>query len=76
MILGVSLVLSGESLLFRSYRIAAWLAFFFLMNHIYFLLFEEPGLEKRFGREYLEYKGNVPRWIPRFTPWKPQDKEG
>ncbi len=75
MILGVSLVLSGESILFRSYRIVVWLAVFFLTNHFYFLLFEEPGLEKRFGREYLEYKRNVPRWIPRFTPWNPQDKE-
>jgi len=75
MILGVSLVLSGESILFRSYRIAVWLAVFFLTNHFYFLLSEEPGLEKRFGREYLEYKRNVPRWIPRLTPWNPQDKE-
>ena len=75
MILGVSLVLSGESILFRSYRIALWLAVFFLMNHFYFLLSEEPGLEKRFGREYVEYKRNVPRWIPRLTPWNPQDEE-
>jgi protein-S-isoprenylcysteine O-methyltransferase Ste14 len=75
MILGVSMVLLGESILFRSYRIAVWLAFFFLTNHFYFLLSEEPGLEKRFGREYVEYKRNVPRWIPRLTPWNPQDKE-
>jgi protein-S-isoprenylcysteine O-methyltransferase Ste14 len=71
MILGVSMVLLGESILFRSYRIAVWLAFFFLTNHFYFLLSEEPGLEKRFGREYVEYKRNVPRWIPRLTPWNP-----
>lgn len=75
MILGVSLILLGESILFRSYRIAVWLVIFFLTNHFYFLLFEEPGLEKRFWREYVEYKRNVPRWIPRLTPWSPQDKE-
>ena len=75
MILGVSLVLSGESILFRSYQIALWLAVFFLMNHFYFLLSEEPGLEKRFGRQYIEYKRNVPRWIPRLKPWNPQGKE-
>jgi protein-S-isoprenylcysteine O-methyltransferase Ste14 len=28
-------------------------------------------LEKRFGDSYLEYKRNVPRWIPRMTPWYP-----
>ena len=31
---------------------------------------EEPGLAKRFGDDYLHYKQNVPRWIPRLTPWK------
>jgi protein-S-isoprenylcysteine O-methyltransferase Ste14 len=32
-------------------------------------LLEEPGLVKRFGEDYLSYKRNVPRWIPRWTPW-------
>jgi protein-S-isoprenylcysteine O-methyltransferase Ste14 len=75
MILGVSSVLLGESILFRSYRIAVWLVVFFLANHFYFLLSEEPGLAKRFGEEYVEYKRHVPRWIPRLTPWNPQNKE-
>jgi protein-S-isoprenylcysteine O-methyltransferase Ste14 len=75
MILGVSLVLLGESTLFRSYRIVIWLVVFFITNHIYFLLSEEPGLMKRFGQEYVEYKENVPCWIPRLTPWNPQNKE-
>lgn len=26
---------------------------------------EEPGLQNRFGTAYLDYKKNVPRWIPR-----------
>ena len=30
----------------------------------------QPGLEKRFGEEYLRYKHHVPRWIPRLTPWR------
>lgn len=75
MILGVSLVLLGESILFRSNRIVIWLVVFFTTHHIYCLLSEEPGLVKRFGREYVEYKENVPRWIPRLTPWNPQDKK-
>jgi len=32
-------------------------------------LAEEPGLVKRFGTEHLICKQNVPRWIPRLTPW-------
>ena len=75
MILGVLLVLWGESILFCSYRIAIWLVVFFIINHLYFSLFEEPGLIKRFGREYVEYKKNVRRWIPRLKPWYPQNKK-
>jgi hypothetical protein len=32
---------------------------------IYMPLVEEPGLLKRFGDEFEEYKKNVPRWLPR-----------
>jgi hypothetical protein len=31
---------------------------------------DEPGLVKRFGDEYLRYRNNVPRWMPRLSPWK------
>ena len=36
---------------------------------IHRLLAEEPGLVQGFGDEYLIYKKNVPRWIPRLTAW-------
>ena len=39
-------------------------------NMIYIPLREEPGLANRFGDDYLHYMQNVPRWIPRLTPWK------
>ncbi|MHA2314349.1 MAG: methyltransferase family protein [Candidatus Hermodarchaeia archaeon] len=39
------------------------------MNHIWFIKREEPDLERRFGDEYRQYKRNVPRWIPRRSPW-------
>jgi hypothetical protein len=28
---------------------------------------------KRFGSDYLMYKPNVPRWIPRLRPWDGED---
>ncbi len=71
MILGVLTVLVGESILFSSWAIGIWAVCFFLINTIYFILSEEPGLEKRFGAEYREYKQNVPRWIPRARAWQP-----
>ncbi|MGD9372173.1 MAG: hypothetical protein PVF14_12190, partial [Desulfobacterales bacterium] len=53
----------------KSLPIAIWLVVFFVGNAIYFPLVEEKGLEKRFGREYLEYKAQVPRWLPRLHAW-------
>ena len=73
MISGVSLIVAGEAILFRSYNLLAWLIVFLLINHIYFVLVEEPGLAKRFGGEYEIYKQNVPRWLPRLTPWERKD---
>lgn len=75
MILGVFIVLIGESLIFHSMNIFVWAVIFFLINSIYFIASEEPGLAKRFGNEYLEYKQNVPRWIPRLKPWTPSSKK-
>jgi len=71
MIIGVFLVLIGESLMVLSIYILSWAVLFFFINTTYFIVFEEPGLKKRFGYEYLEYKQHVRRWIPRITPYNP-----
>jgi protein-S-isoprenylcysteine O-methyltransferase Ste14 len=70
MILGVLIVLTGESVALLSYRILTWAVIFFLVNTVWFIVFEEPSLEKKFGEEYREYKKKVPRWIPRLKPYK------
>jgi len=75
MISGVFSILLGECLLFSSIALFAWFLVFVIMNVIYIPLFEEPVLERRFGRKYLLYKGNVSRWIPRLRPWKGDKRE-
>ena len=70
MISGVLLMLVGEALLSRSGVLALWAGAFLLINHTYFLLSEEPGLERRFGDSYRVYRAHVPRWIPRPRPWR------
>jgi protein-S-isoprenylcysteine O-methyltransferase Ste14 len=69
MITAVLAVLAGEAALFGSPQLLIWFAAFFAINHVFFRLYEEPGLERRFGDDYRAYKGNVPRWLPRRTPW-------
>jgi protein-S-isoprenylcysteine O-methyltransferase Ste14 len=71
MITAVLSVLVGEATLFGSPALLIWFAAFFAINWVGFLVYEEPGLEGRFGGEYREYRDNVPRWLPRGTPWTP-----
>jgi len=71
MITGVGCVLAGEALLLGSPAIAVWLGIFAIVNGIYMPLVEEPGLVRRFGPAYETYRENVPRWVPRFSPWEP-----
>lgn len=71
MISGVVINLAGVTLLLGSLAVGAWAAVFFLGNAFYLPLSEEPGLEKRFGEDYRRYRENVPRWLPRRTPWTP-----
>jgi len=69
MMLGVCSILFGEALLTASLPLFCWFAFFVIVVMIVIPLVEEPGLVRRFGHEYIAYKQNVPRWIPRRTPW-------
>jgi protein-S-isoprenylcysteine O-methyltransferase Ste14 len=47
----------------------------FLVFHLVIVCLEEPGLGKRFGDSYREYRRNVPRWVPRITPWQQSSAE-
>ena len=71
MIAAVLAVLAGEAVLFGSPVLLIWFAVFFAGNFVFFSLYEEPGLERRFGEDYRAYKANVPRWLPRRVPWDP-----
>ena len=69
MISGVLSVLLGEAICFASLPLACWFLLFLVINAIYIPLAEEPGLVKRFGEDYEEYRRNVPRWIPLLKAW-------
>jgi protein-S-isoprenylcysteine O-methyltransferase Ste14 len=61
-ILGQGLILGNLGLLL--YGALVWLLF-----HLFVLLYEEPTLRESFGSEYAAFCAEVPRWIPRLTPW-------
>jgi protein-S-isoprenylcysteine O-methyltransferase Ste14 len=73
MISGLFFVLLGEAVLAASLPLFIWFVVFVAGNAAYIPLVEEPGLVKRFGDEYLTYKQNVPRWIPRLKAWREKE---
>ena len=68
-------IVAGEALFLGSARIADWALVVLAINQAYFVLSEEPGLARRFGSAYATYKASVPRWLPRWTAWKPSDQD-
>jgi len=70
MIVGAYFLLLGEAGLTASMPLLIFVVLVVAINAIYIPLSEEPGLVKRFGDDYLTYKQNVPRWIPRLRPWQ------
>jgi len=70
MYVGVSWVILGQGLLFGNaqvleYGLAVWLAF-----HLFVIAYEEPKLQRTFGKEYEAFRSAVPRWLPRLRPWR------
>lgn len=65
----VSMVL-GQGLLFGNLYLLIYGFFAWLVTFLFVLTYEEPTLRRTFGAEYDTYRANVPRWIPRLTPWR------
>ena len=67
----VAIVL-GQAVLLGDWRLIVYGALFWLAFHLFVVAYEEPTLERTFGGEYEAFRANVPRWIPRMTPWRPE----
>jgi protein-S-isoprenylcysteine O-methyltransferase Ste14 len=65
MLLGMFIFMLGLGVLFGSLSlIFIFTPLFIFINVLYLKAIEEKELEKKFGREYLEYKKRVPMFIP------------
>jgi len=60
----------GQALLFGDGRLFWYGALVWLAFHLFVVLYEEPTLQREFGMEYEAFRANVPRWVPRLTPWR------
>ena len=57
-------VIAGFGLYQRSLAIVLFALVFLCCAHLFVVFYEEPGLERRFGHSYLDYKRSVNRWLP------------
>jgi protein-S-isoprenylcysteine O-methyltransferase Ste14 len=71
MITGVVCILLAEAAITASTALLIWAVSFFAVLAVVIRGWEEPHLEKRYGAEYVEYRRNVPAWIPRLSAWNP-----
>ena len=66
MSLGAVILMLGLGLYESSVSILLLALALFLFFHLVVVYVEEPGLEKRFGESYRDYKRSVNRWLPKF----------
>jgi len=63
MYLGMVLILLGEAVVFGTLTTVSSPLLFMILMEVIFIHIEENNLEKRFGKEYNNYRKKVRRWI-------------
>jgi|ERR1700733_15125259 len=69
MYVAVLMTILGQGLIFGNLRLLEYGGLAWLVAHLFVLFYEEPTLRASFGPEYDSFCAEVPRWIPRLTPW-------
>lgn len=75
MYVSIAAAVAGQGLLLGQPKLFVALAIGAVPVAAFVRLYEEPALTRKFGAEYEEYCRNVPRWLPRLTPWRPEGQE-
>jgi protein-S-isoprenylcysteine O-methyltransferase Ste14 len=70
MYVAVVTAIAGQALLFADAGLLVYGVLVWLIFHTFVILYEEPTLKRTFADEYEFFRTNVPRWIPRLTPWR------
>ena len=68
-VLGVGFLIHSVSM------VGVWTPVAFMLHAIAVKRVEEPELELRFGRSYVEYRRRVPRWVPHAPGRKTTDRQ-
>ena len=74
MYLAVAATIVGQALLLGRLELLAYAALFLGTTAAFVYWYEEPTLLLRYGSQYETYRRAVPRWWPRWSPWKPDNR--
>jgi protein-S-isoprenylcysteine O-methyltransferase Ste14 len=75
MYVGVLAVILGQALVVGNAAVFAYAGIVWLGFHLFVLAYEEPTLKATYNGEYEEFCSNVPRWLPRLTPWQQNERQ-
>ncbi len=64
MYVGITAMLIGEAIFFKSYVLLVYAIIVLLGFHLRIIYYEEPTLRRLFGEAFESYCRRVPRWIP------------
>jgi protein-S-isoprenylcysteine O-methyltransferase Ste14 len=70
MYVAVEALVLGQVLVFASWGLFIYLALISIAQGAFVRIYEEPTLREVYGQAYDEFCENVPRWLPRVTPWQ------
>jgi protein-S-isoprenylcysteine O-methyltransferase Ste14 len=70
MYIAVVITILGQGLLLGNIGLLEYGGLVWLLFHVFVMVYEEPTLRASFGAEYTSFCAEVPRWIPRFTPYR------
>ncbi len=59
----------GQALLFQSWPLAIYGLGMAVIFDVRVRTYEEPTLQRTYGKAYARYRSTVPRWLPRRSPW-------
>ena len=76
MYVGLLTAILGQALLFDSPWLVVYTVIGWIVTASFVHWYEEPTLVRSYGEQYEQYRRAVPAWVPRLTPWRPDQTGG
>ena len=76
MYLAVTATIVGQAVWLGQPVLLLYAALFLVVVATFVHSYEEPTLRRKYGQAYERYRGAVPAWWPRRSPWTDEQRDG